>query len=124
MKTASHRDRCVGASRVAFVIMVLFPGCAAVVCAADTGEYCAFEVEVKSPTGLPASGVAVVGHDAAGLQFGTAITNEQGVARLCDSPRGLAEITAGGRMCGAASVKHLSTIWPHTRHVVITYQRC
>ena len=110
--------------KIAVLMLGLVLGAAEASAANQTEEYCAFEVEVMSPTGLPAPGVVVIGDDAAGFQFGGATTNEQGVARLCDSPRGLAEITVGGRMCGAVTVKYLNSIWPRTRHVVVTYQRC
>ena len=110
--------------RAACVMLAFLLGSVPASPADPKDEYCAFEVEVKTATGLPSSGVRVVGQDDAGFQFGTAITDQQGVARLCNSPRGLAEITVGGRMCGAVSVKYLNPLWPRTRHVVVTYQRC
>jgi hypothetical protein len=109
--------------RIASCVLALIVGAAAG-SAAEKEEYCAFEVQVVSAVGLEVAGATVIGEDSAGFKFGEAVTNERGIARLCDSPRGLAEITVGGRLCGAVTVKYLNPLYPRTRHVVVTYQRC
>ncbi len=73
--------------------------------------YCAFEVVVKSPTGVPVVGAGVAGLDQNGVKFGTALTDAQGVVRFCDAPSGLIEINVGGNLCGAVSVRYLSAYW-------------
>jgi hypothetical protein len=87
-------------------------------------EYCAFEVVVKLPTGVPVAQVPVSGLDERGEIFGSADTDTNGVARICDSPSGLVSIRVGGSRCGAVTVNYLTAVWLRTRSVHVTYKYC
>jgi len=86
-------------------------------------EYCAFEIAVSSPDRKPVAGIDVMmTHD--GRRIGSAVTNEGGVARICDAPSDVLLDVEVGRLCGAVAVRHLSAHWMRTRQVYITYLNC
>jgi len=87
-------------------------------------EYCAFEVTVKASRNQPVRRVTVVLFDGNGREYATALTDENGIARLCDAPPGLIRVAVGGNLCGAASVSYLQRYWMETRRVTITYDNC
>lgn len=91
--------------------------------AQQQAEYCAFKVVVKQPDGRPSVGASVAGQQD-GKPFAKTLTDEEGVARLCDAPQGLSEILVGGNRCGAVSVKYLRQLWMKTRQVAVTYENC
>lgn len=87
-------------------------------------DYCAFEVAVHSPDGRPVVGTEAVERSSNGAVIESALTDRQGVARLCDAPIGLVDIEVGGRRCGAVSVRYLRSWWLKPRRVSVTYQSC
>ncbi|QOY91463.1 hypothetical protein [Paludibaculum fermentans] len=87
-------------------------------------EYCAFEVIVRSSTGNPAAATSVSLFDDSGKPLMSALTNEQGLARICDAPSGLVRLTVGGVLCGTVSVGQLKRYWMQTRRINITYDNC
>ena len=91
--------------------------------ASQDREYCAFEVVVTTPRGLPVIG-APVAEDYQGRPFATAMTDKSGVARLCDAPADSVDIVVGGKRCGATRVSYLSPYWMRTRRVSVTYENC
>jgi hypothetical protein len=86
-------------------------------------EFCAFEVAVSSPGGRPVVGTDVV-LAREGRRIGTAVTNENGIARICDAPLGALLDVEVGKFCGAVTVRHLSAYWMRTRRVDVTYSNC
>lgn len=86
--------------------------------------YCAFSVTVKSPEGHPVAGARVEGLREDGEVFGSGVTDEIGVGRICDAPAGLVDLRVGGQLCGAVTIGHLRPYWMETRHVYITYANC
>ena len=92
--------------------------------AADTAEYCAFEVSVKSETGAPVRHATVLEREHAGSVIARNSTDDRGIARLCDAPTGLVDLEIGGELCGATSVKYLRAFWLQTRRVTVTYKNC
>jgi len=85
--------------------------------------YCAFEVAVKSPAGTPVAGIGVALTQDEKI-YDTAITDARGIAQICDAPKGLVDIEAGGHLCGAVSVRYLKSYWMETRRVSVTYENC
>jgi hypothetical protein len=88
--------------------------------AASESTYCAFEVKVNAPTGLPLAKIPV-GLAKAGTQFSTAFTDTSGTARICDAPLSAVDIVVGGDVCGLVLVKKVRPTWPTTRQVFVTY---
>ena len=86
--------------------------------------YCAFEVTVKSPKGMPVAGTPVWGMRQDGTKFADTSTDEKGIARVCDAPIGVVDIQVGGRRCGAVTIRYLKPYWMITRHVAVTYENC
>jgi|HubBroStandDraft_1064217.scaffolds.fasta_scaffold63609_2 hypothetical protein len=87
-------------------------------------EYCAFEVVVNSPDSKPVAGTEVA-VTRGGRALGTGLTNEAGIARICDAPAGaLLDVEVGGRLCGAVAVRYLSAYWLKTRRVYVNYSNC
>lgn len=89
-----------------------------------SGDYCAFEVLVRSSKGSPVTGVSVLLHDHGGEEFNSAVTDSAGVARICDAPPGLLSIQVGVRRCGGVTVHNLRRFWLETRKVSLTYDNC
>lgn len=56
--------------------------------AQGTRDYCAFEVSVSTPKGVPVRGVLVSEFRQNGSTFMSSTTDENGVARICDAPQG------------------------------------
>ena len=106
-------------SRIVVAVILLSKACHLL--AQSTQEYCAFEVAVSSPKGRPIYGATVSVVDQQTHVYGTAMTNGEGVARLCDSPRGLINIQVGGQLCGSIVVRNLKAYWRRTRRIVVIY---
>ena len=87
-------------------------------------EYCAFEVLVKSRTGTPVANADVEEVREDGTTFASAITDNNGIARLCDAPAQLVRIQVGGNRCGAVTVGSLKRYWMRTRSIHVVYQNC
>jgi hypothetical protein len=92
--------------------------------AQDQAGYCAFEVAVSSPTGAPVAGIGVALVRRNGQTFSTVVSNERGIARVCDAPEGLVDIEVGGHVCGAVAVRYLKPYWMKTRRVSVMYKNC
>lgn len=90
--------------------------------AAASQPFCAFEVGVKDPGGKPSAGVPVilVLHEATIYET---ITDQRGVARLCDSPAEPVDIVTGFDLCGAILIRKVSFRWPDTQHFALTYEK-
>jgi hypothetical protein len=83
--------------------------------------YCAFEVTVRSPSGIPMSEVPVAlirGHKAT---FYETTTDANGVARVCDAPLENLDIIVGFDMCKSVMVRFLMPTWPDTQRISVTY---
>jgi len=92
---------------------------------AQTTEYCAFEITVKSPEGASVPGISVSASSDGARPFARVVTNEEGVARICDSPvSSNVSISAGGGGCGEVTVRNLYPLWLETRHVYVAVQKC
>lgn len=89
-----------------------------------SGEYCAFVVVVHSSKGRALEGRTVSMEDASGREYAAALTDEAGIARLCDAPRGLITLRVGGRRCGGVSVSYLQRSWLQTRTIEMVYDNC
>lgn len=87
-------------------------------------EYCAFEVLVKSSRDVPVAGVAVSLLGESQIVFASVVSDQDGVARICDAPPGLVTIKVGGNLCGTATVGYLQRYWMTTRRVVVAYENC
>lgn len=109
--------------RLAMLISVFAYGSHALV-SQENASYCAFEVVVKSSAGKAVKGVAVYELMQDGKTVGTATTDQQGVARICDAPAGLVQIQVGHNLCGEVTVRHLKPYWMQTRKVSIYYDNC
>jgi len=106
-------------------VLMLLAALSAAAAQGDPSPFCAFEVFVKSPSGVPVAGAYVVETEQGGALFDTQNTDEKGVARFCDAPMfGLVSFNVGGKMCGAVSVEYLDPSWFETTQVFITYERC
>ena len=92
--------------------------------AQSSDEYCAFQIYVNTPASKPSANTPVAGLDQNGAVFATAVTNAQGIARVCDAPKDLVDIQIGGSLCGAVTVRYLKPYWMKTRQVFVTYQNC
>ena len=90
----------------------------------EVRDYCAFEIVVHSPDGGPVVGTEVMEFGPGGDAIASALTDQQGVARLCDARVGLVDIEVGGRRCGAVGVRYLRPWWLKTRRVSVTYRSC
>jgi hypothetical protein len=80
--------------------------------------YCAFEVRVKKPSGLPFAKTPV-GIVDKGKDITTAVTDANGVARLCDAPVHKIDIVVGAVGQGLTLVKAVKPTWPKTRVLVV-----
>ena len=98
---------------------ILMFGISAVSVAMAIGApYCAYEVSVKKPSGLPfaKTPVGVVDN---GVQISGAITDAKGVARICDAPVHKVDIGVGAIGEGLILVKGVKPTWPETRNIVV-----
>jgi hypothetical protein len=92
---------------------------------AQTIKYCAFEITVKSPEGVPVPGISVSASSEGARPFARVVSNEEGVARICDSPvSSNVSISAGSGGCGEVTVRNLYPLWLQTRRVYVTVQTC
>ena len=82
--------------------------------------YCAFEVKVTKPSGVPFPNIAV-GMVDKGTQVATAVTNSAGVSQFCDAPLHAVDIVVGVQACGVVLVQHVTPEWPVTRNVFVIY---
>jgi hypothetical protein len=99
---------------IGFLLVYLSVGVAA------ESTYCAFEVRVSKPSGVPFAKVPV-GLVQRGTQFATVFTDAKGLARICDAPLHAIDIVVGGDLCGLVLVKNVKPTWPTTRQVFVTY---
>lgn len=83
--------------------------------------YCAFEVRVSTPSGIPVPDVPVALIRERKTTFSQTKTNANGVARLCDAPLENVDIFVGFDMCNSVLVGYLMPRWPDTQHVFVTY---
>jgi hypothetical protein len=86
-------------------------------------DYCAFEIHVRSSSGAAVSGRMVNAVDERGMTRG-ALTDAAGLAKICDTPAGLIDITVGEQRCGAVTIRHLRPNWLQPRRVVVIYDDC
>jgi len=98
--------------------------CRGLTYAEDQAAYCAFEVTVRSPRGEAIAGATVSELAMGGKIIGSSVTDRQGIARICDAPKGLVDIQVGDNRCGAVTVAYLKAYWLQTRRVSITYENC
>lgn len=111
------------ATRTIFMLLAGLSSAVACRAAGQSVEYCAFEVLVRSSAGQPVAGASVV-EEVEGKAFARAVTNDKGIARICDAPARLIDIVVGGKLCGAASVRYLQAFWLETRRVSLIYDNC
>ena len=80
--------------------------------------FCAFEVKVVTPVGLPAAGlsVAMVREDNK-KPLSTVTTGSDGVVRFCDAPVVSVHITVASTPCGATTVGPARAEWPDTQRL-------
>jgi hypothetical protein len=83
--------------------------------------YCAFEVTIKNPTGHPVAKIPVALVGQAKTTFSQAISDVNGVARLCDAPMEPVDIVVGLDICGSVMIRSLKPTWPSTQHLSATY---
>jgi hypothetical protein len=77
----------------------------------DGAPYCAYEVRVNKPSGLPFANTPV-GIVDKGTQIGTGTTDANGVARLCDAPVHKIDIAVGTVGQGLTIVRASSPLGP------------
>jgi hypothetical protein len=82
-------------------------------------SYCAFEVKVRKPSGVPFANVPV-GIVEKGTQVATVVTDARGSAKFCDAPLQAVDIVVG-TYCGGVLVKNVRPKWPTTRDIFVTY---
>jgi hypothetical protein len=98
---------------------IVIVGCAAAsVARTDGAPYCAYEVRVNKPSGLPFAKTPV-GIVDKGTQIGTETTDANGVARLCDAPVHKIDIAVGAVGQGLTIVRAVKPTWPKTRVIVV-----
>jgi hypothetical protein len=81
-------------------------------------SFCAYEVKVLTASGrpFPRTTVGVIEND---TQTGWALTDEAGVARLCDVPIHKVDIVVGAVNCGLVLLKGIRPTWPVTRKISV-----
>jgi hypothetical protein len=89
--------------------------------ASGPASYCAFEVKVSKPSGLPLPNVPVAVIQKHESVFAQTTTDATGVARLCDAPLEVVDIHVGADICGSVLVRNLVPTWPERRLVYVTY---
>jgi hypothetical protein len=112
--------------RLASVILIFFPTIR-IAAAQPDKLFCAFEVKVVTPTGLPAAGLSVaVIRDDDKKTFSTATTSPDGVVRFCDAPIVPVRIMVASMPCGLTTVGPARAEWPDTQKLLITqnHTRC
>jgi len=104
--------------------MILLHSLLAVCPTASPGapSYCAFEVNVRNPSGTPSAN-APVEMVSRGRHLAVAMTNKQGLVRFCDAPLQDVDFAVGVRDCGVVLVKGVKLTWPKTREIFITYDK-
>jgi len=101
--------------------LTLASGCFRASAAAKEPAYCAFEVKVVTPSGVPAPRVPVLLIRHHTTTYAETTTSSNGLARLCDAPLESVDIAVGFDICGSVVVRNLSPSWPETHHVYVTY---
>jgi hypothetical protein len=84
--------------------------------------YCAFEIKVTTKSGAPRAKVPVILVRAPNSTFSETLTDENGVARLCDAPLEAVNIAVGFDVCGLVTVRNLHPLWPETKRVFVTFE--
>jgi len=84
--------------------------------------YCAYEVKVRNPSGIPFANVPV-GMVEHGAQRATALTDSSGLAKFCDAPLQPVDFVTGTLDCGVVLVKGVKPTWPETREILVTYDK-
>jgi hypothetical protein len=83
--------------------------------------FCAFEVTVVTPTGLPAAGLSVAMiRDDDKKTVSTATTASDGVVKFCDAPIVPVRIMVASTPCGLTTVGPARAEWPDTQKLLIT----
>lgn len=83
--------------------------------------FCAFQVDVRTPTGSPIGKVPVsiiTGHTQV---YAQTVTGPDGVAKLCDAPFETVDVVVGFDICGSVLIRNLSPTWPEPRKLSVTY---
>jgi hypothetical protein len=92
---------------------------------AQTLGYCAFEINVKSPEAAPIQGISVSASSGDGSPFARTVSDDEGIARICDSPVSSdISISAGSGGCGEVTVRNLYPLWLETRRIYVIVQGC
>ena len=100
--------------------LVLLLLCMPAVCA-KRAMYCAFEVNVKRPTGSAYPGVpGALVRD--GQQIADFITDKNGQARICDTPLDYLNFVVGFDLCGSVEIRRIKPLWLQTQHLWFTYE--
>ncbi len=88
---------------------------------ADDSPYCAFEVKVSTPSGIPVNKLPVIMVRERKETLFETTTDEKGVARICDAPLEFVGIVVGRDVCGSVQVNRLKFNWPGIQRVFITF---
>jgi len=104
------------------LILMGFPGLFISPAEGET-TYCAFEVKVSAPSGVPIDKVPVVMIRGDRTTFFETATTANGVARICDAPLESVDIVVGFDVCGSVLIRDLKPSWPKTQRVFVTYVR-
>lgn len=99
---------------IAFLAMLVNP------MSAQT-SFCAFKVQVTTPSGAPVSKIPVLLIVKPTTVFAQGVTDAAGVIELCDAPIGALDIVVGRDVCGAVRVGNLHIAWPGQQVVHVAY---
>jgi hypothetical protein len=84
-------------------------------------SFCAFEVNVRFPNGRPAARIPVATVEDGKQEISEAVTDKNGVARICDAPLEAVDIAVGQDVCGLILVQRVRQTWPQTHRIFVTY---
>src|ERR1035441_6701021 len=94
------------------VVICVLSACAPVIAAESS--YCAFEVKVTTKSGAPRPKIPVILISGHKYTLVETQTDENGMARICDSPLEAVDIAVGFDVCGLVTVRNLHPLWPET----------
>lgn len=97
-----------GAKMLRFICLLVTFFASSVFLCADQ-PYCAFEVKVSKPSGVPFANVPVIMVQR-NAQLAETRTNTNGEARLCDAPLSSVDIMVGFERCGAVLVREVKPL--------------
>lgn len=83
--------------------------------------FCAFEVKVTTPLGVPVGNLPVVLVAGRKEVVAETVTDGKGMARICDAPLAFVDVIVGRDVCGAVRVDRLKFEWPETQRVFVTF---